>query len=292
MFKINKKRCEDMKMKKVQCMLLFFIIANMFLVMGCESVEKDSENVTISDIAYDNQVSSGIFSKIGSGNNKIEENDYTVYIEENDEFVPYLVLTSDYNGNTMLLRKYVLEEERPYNEDSQKVFYENSLVDKFLNDEYIKTLSDFIQDNIVNTKVLVTRTFINNIGNVDVEAYPIERKIFLISYTELGLERISVAKEGKSLEYFEHKKSYSAYAYEGREERIWYLRTPYLSSSGDAVWVVGIDGTLGGKGILEFGGEGGLAKSSVRPAFCVNNSLLIVESKEVIDGETVYVVKK
>jgi hypothetical protein len=279
-----------MKIKKVQCMLLFFIIANIILVMGCESVEKDSENVTISDIAYDNQVSSGIFSKIGSGNNKIEENDYTVYIEENDEFVPYLVLTSDYNGNTMLLRKYVLEEERPYNEDSQEVFYENSLVDKFLNDEYIKTLSDYVQDNIVNTQVLVTRTFINDIGNLNVEAYPIERKVFLLSYTELGLERPLVAKEGKSLEYFEDKKSYSAYAYEGGEERIWYLRTPYLGQSLEGAWVIGIDGTLSGKGILEIGE--GLAKSSVRPAFCVNNSLLIEESEEVIDGETVYVVKK
>jgi hypothetical protein len=279
-----------MKIKKVQCMLLFFIIANIILVMGCESVEKDSENVTISDIAYDNQVSSGIFSKIGSGNNKIEENDYTVYIEENDEFVPYLVLTSDYNGNTMLLRKYVLEEERPYNEDSQEVFYENSLVDKFLNDEYIKTLSDYVQDNIVNTQVLVTRTFINDIGNLNVEAYPIERKVFLLSYTELGLERPLVAKEGKSLEYFEDKKSYSAYAYEGGEERIWYLRTPYLGQSLEGAWVIGIDGTLSGKGILEIGE--GLAKSSVRPALCVDNSLLIKESKEVVDGETVYVIKK
>ena len=167
-----------MKIKKVQCMLLFFIIANIILVMGCESVEKDSENVTISDIAYDNQVSSGIFSKIGSGNNKIEENDYTVYIEENDEFVPYLVLTSDYNGNTMLLRKYVLEEERPYNEDSQEVFYENSLVDKFLNNEYIKTLSDYVQDNIVNTQVLVTSTYTSEIGNRELETYKIERKAF------------------------------------------------------------------------------------------------------------------
>src|SRR5690554_5530521 len=279
-----------MKIKKVQCMLLFFIIANIILVMGCESVEKDSENVTISDIAYDNQVSSGIFSKIGSGNNKIEENDYTVYIEENDEFVPYLVLTSDYNGNTMLLRKYVLEEERPYNEDSQEVFYENSLVDKFLNNEYIKTLSDYVQDNIVNTQVLVTSTYTSEIGNRELETYKIERKAFLISYTELGLERIRVAKEGKSLEYFENKKSYSAYAYEGGEERIWYLRTPYFGNSGDAVWVVGIDGTLAGKGILEFGEE--LAKSSVRPALCVDNSLLIKESKEVVDGETVYVIKK
>ncbi len=279
-----------MKIKKVQCMLLFFIIANIILVMGCESVEKDSENVTISDIAYDNQVSSGIFSKIGSGNNKIEENDYTVYIEENDEFVPYLVLTSDYNGNTMLLRKYVLEEERPYNEDSQEVFYENSLVDKFLNNEYIKTLSDYVQDNIVNTQVLVTSTYTSEIGNRELETYKIERKAFLISYTELGLERIRVAKEGKSLEYFENKKSYSAYAYEGGEERIWYLRTPYFGNSGDAVWVVGIDGTLAGKGILEFGE--GLAKSSVRPALCVDNSLLIKESEEVVDGETVYVIKK
>ena len=279
-----------MKKKKVQCMLLFFIIANIILVMGCESVEKDSENVTISDIAYDNQVSSGIFSKIGSGNNKIEENDYIVYIEENDEFVPYLVLTSDYNGNTMLLRKYVLEEERPYKTNGVVVYYEDSSIDKFLNNEYIKTLSNFIQDNIANTQVLVTKTFISDEGNLELKTYPIDRKAFSISYTELGLERILVAKEGKSLEYFENKKSYSAYAYEGGEERTWYLRTPYFGNSFDGVWVIGFDGTPTQGGVSTL--SEGSAKSSVRPAFCVNNSLLIEESEEVIDGETVYVVKK
>jgi len=50
-------------------------------------------------------------------------------------------------------------------------------------------------------------------------------------------------------------------------------------------------GSLGRKGIAYFGESDGLSKSSVRPAFCLSNSLLIEESAEVIQGETVYVIK-
>lgn len=41
-----------------------------------------------------------------------------VYIKENGEYVPYLVLTSDYGGNVLLLRENVLPEEMPYKTSS------------------------------------------------------------------------------------------------------------------------------------------------------------------------------
>ena len=35
---------------------------------------------------------------------------YTVYVMENGRYIPYLVLTHDYNGYTLLLRKHLLDE--------------------------------------------------------------------------------------------------------------------------------------------------------------------------------------
>lgn len=100
-----------------------------------------------------------------------------------------------------------------------------------------------------------------------------------------------IPKEGEPLKYFENKERYLGYAKEGEKERVWYLCTPYFGNSGDGVWVVGMGGSLGRKGIAYFGESDGLSKSSVRPAFCLSNSLLIEESAEVIQGETVYVIK-
>ena len=69
------------------------------------------------------------------------------------------------------------------------------------------------------------------------------------------------------------------------------MRTPYFGNSGDGIWVVGMGGSLVGTGIADFGQPDGLTKSSVRPAFCVNNALFIEESTDVIEGKTVYVIK-
>jgi len=296
-----------MRTNKMHIFFGVFVIASMFFIAGCSNAKKvDEEKHTIGDIAYDNYISSGFFSKIGLVKDEIDEKDYTVYIKENDKFVPYLVLTSNYNGNTLLLRKYVLEKEYPfalesfeknYNDSSKdwnlnRIYYENSSIDKFLNDEYIKTLDSYIQDSIVNTSILVTKGRTTGNG-FKMDIYPIERKVFLISCTEIGMEnKILAPEEGEPLKYFNNKERYLAYAHEGERERVWYLRTPYFGESVDGVWVSGMDGVLGFKGIADWGEPDGLAKSSVRPSFCVNNLLPIEESVEVIEGETVYVLKR
>jgi len=295
-----------MKINKMCFGFGIFIIACMIFIVGCTKDNKAiDKKTTIGDIAYDGYVSTGFFSKIGLGKNEVDEKDYTVYIKENGEFELYLVLTSDYNGNTLLLRKYVLEKEYPFELEGDdisyknssigrslhSIYYENSSIDKFLNNEYIKTLDSYIQDNIVSTSILVTKGYTSEKG-FEMDVYPIERKVFLISCTEIGLEGWArVGKEGETLEYFKDKKRYLAYAREGEKERVWYLRTPYFGNSGDGIWVVGMGGSLVGTGIADFGQPDGLTKSSVRPAFCVNNALFIEESTDVIEGKTVYVIK-
>jgi hypothetical protein len=147
---------------------VFFIISIIFT--GCSKNNTiKNEEFTIKDIAYDNYISS---------KNKISEKDYTIYIKENDVFVPYLVITSDYNGNTLLLRKYVLEKKYSFDIESLEVYYENSSLDKFLNEEYIKTLDTYIQNNVIETSILVTKGGANQKGEFTVYTYQIDRKVF------------------------------------------------------------------------------------------------------------------
>ncbi|HOQ01812.1 MAG TPA: DUF6273 domain-containing protein [Acetivibrio clariflavus] len=281
-----------MRIKKMYFGVGIFIIACMIFIAGCTKDKKSNDKKTaIGDIAYDGYVSSGFLRKIGFGKNEVDERNYTVYIKENDKFEPYLVLTSDYNGNTLLLRKFLLEKEYAFEIEGVDIYYENSSIDKFLNNEYIKTLDSYIQDSIVNTSILITKGYTSEKG-FEMDVYPIERKVFLISCAEIGLEGWArVGKEGETLEYFKDKKRYLAYAREGEKERVWYLRTPYFGNSYRGIWVVGMGGSLLGTGIADFGQPDGKAKYSVRPAFCVSNSLSIEESTEVIEGETVYVLK-
>ena len=70
-------------MRKWRAALFFLLLAIMLTISNCGK----EDNLTIAKIAYDN-----------SKDNPI------VYINENGAYVPYLVLTSDYNGNVLLLR--------------------------------------------------------------------------------------------------------------------------------------------------------------------------------------------
>lgn len=59
----------------------------------------------------------------------------TVYILENDSYVPYIIISDNYSGNTLLLRENILDDSRRFNEYSS--LYENSEIDVFLNNSFI-----------------------------------------------------------------------------------------------------------------------------------------------------------
>ena len=93
---------------------------------GCNQFIQQTDqikNLTISDIAYDVDRSMG----------------YTVYINENNILIPYLVLTGNYYGNVLLLRKFLLDESHLYNSDSG--YYHGSLVDSFLNETFLTQIN-------------------------------------------------------------------------------------------------------------------------------------------------------
>ena len=200
-----------------------------------------------------------------------------LYIDENGVYIPFIVVTNDYDGKTLLLRKEILELPRKFNSYNSQ--YEHSSIDDFLNSEYIKTLTD--QNlNILNTDIEITKE--SSIGFSGNNTTTIERKVFLLSYTEIGYnDTVNVAKEGTSLRYF--KKNEYRIAYLNGKPMEWWLRTPdtyYLS----CVYYIGQNASI------DIGNA--YDEKGVRPAFCVSSDALIERREDIVDNCTVYVLSK
>ena len=108
---------------------------------------------TIADIAYD---------RLARNRNT----DFRVYLEENGDFVPYLVLAANYGGNVLLLREHVLNDGVPFNHSPRGhslwnvhdygAYYPDSNIDTFLNSEFKNSLSDLVVSAIIPSDIVVT----------------------------------------------------------------------------------------------------------------------------------------
>jgi hypothetical protein len=248
-----------------------------------------ADPVTLNDIAHD------VDDRLG----------YTVYIPENGEYIPYLVLTNNYNedGNCLLLRKHVLDEGMVFNIVDSSTFdidgyisgyYENSHIDKFLNGEFLGTLSE-IDDKIIDSEILITH--IDSILVNGKETLVITRKVFLLSYTEVvGWEQLN-AVEGFHIPYFkqvnrsliftrsdEEAMALRVATNSSGEPMSWWLRTPFTTDA-HLVYGVSLNGgsavlNIGGTEVTAFGQD--MYKFSVRPAFCLPRDTPIYQGD--IDG--------
>ncbi|MGI6606600.1 MAG: DUF6273 domain-containing protein [Peptococcia bacterium] len=245
--------------------IILLIIGITLVFSGCGLVRKINKPEEIRDIAYDVNKNHG----------------YTVYLEENAKFVPYLVLTDDYNGNVLLLREHILNEVMIFNPNrGYNGYYENCVIDKFLNEEFMNSFTPEVQKQIIDSKIVITAK--SSLGSCGKETTEINRKIFLLSHTELGLrEHAGAAVEGKALKYFPNSMSRIAYLETGIAAS-WWLRTSYTEFHTTA-WAVAFDAVTGGHCVEH--------TSGVRPAFCIDGKTLIETSDDVIKGETVYVLK-
>ncbi|MCM1282712.1 MAG: DUF6273 domain-containing protein [Muribaculaceae bacterium] len=249
--------------------VLFFVLLSVVLVIcGC-----GRRDLTIEKIAYD----------------KSKDNPL-VYIKENDEYVPYLVLTSDYNGNTLLLRKYVLPELRAYKEheagwgsNENGSYYEKSTIDDFLNSAFLDSLSEETRELVVDSTIEVTD--MDRYHEWEYVTHEISRKVFLLSSVELGIKGFDgyiTTREGTPLKYFKDKE-YSvkvAYFQDGSPCPYW-TRTPNL-------WATCLVVTITTKGDGDSTAE---RVSGVRPAFCISGQTAVKESSEIVEGEMVYVIE-
>jgi len=256
---------------------ILLVIIIFLLFGGCTSEDSYTPNAppqVIADIAYDVNESHG----------------YTVYIKENDEYVPYLVLTNDYGGNCLLLRKYVLDEPMAYNDkDKYKgSYYENCFVDTYLNSEFINSFSDSLKNSIILTDIEITA--IESIDRVGKKTTYISRKLFLLSYGEItGVYSLrSTLPEGKQLLFFTTKENRIAYDIDNNAQE-YFIRTPFLGSR-TAFSYIDSGGGSKASTILSMRYGEIYNKCYVRPAFCISNNT-VIHPKETEDNQIIYIIQ-
>jgi hypothetical protein len=190
------------------------VIAAFFVIMRIRSPfalfdgrPERLEVMQLRDIAYDVR-----WDRFYDG-----KDDFTVYIKENGVWEPFLVLTAHYpgegNGETLLLRRYLIAEPRPWRlpetPGTRRMYYATSDIDHWLNTEYIKSFAPSMQERILMTNIETwdgnQRPFPDqNISRSNrVQSQVISRQIFLLSLTELGGQVYNFDPiEGEVLDFF------------------------------------------------------------------------------------------
>ncbi len=260
-------------MKRAKRLYAFTLIVLGVLCIACTKFDsKDSNQLPISKLAYDN-----LFGK---------EN--YVYIKENDEYEPYMVLSKDYYGKTLLMRKFLLDETRAFNiyerDGARNAYYPNSLMDVFLSDEFYNTLSPKMKELILEMEIDIT-TEESIAGGPVLETEKIKRKIFLLSAYEVDAPDSSLeAKEGIKQKYFEESRNgliRIGRFKDGKTFNYW-LRT---ASTWDDYTVCGVANDRGIVGSVPVD-----SILAVRPIFCVEGDVKVYKKQIENIGE-VYVIE-
>lgn len=184
----------------------------------------------------------------------------TLYIKENNVLTPFIVADCKYrNDAVLLIRKNVLPSPMRFNEYSS--YYENSEIDRYLSDTYIKTLNI---NTAHLTPVTIDITADSALGLTGKDIIQIDRYAFLLSYTELGFSvSPTVAPEGKPVSYFKKAQNRLACDLMGKPQS-YFMRTPntYYDS---VVYSLGPDGGIANGNASDING--------IRPAFCLKKGI-------------------
>lgn len=271
---INKKM-NFIKIKKLFYIVNSALIAFLILIGGCSQMPLQTgkkHSKIIGDIAYDTN----------------SKEDCLVYIKESDDFVPYIVISSDYDGNVLLLRKYLLADKMPFNENETHMwasyeyggYYEDSSIDNYLNTEFIDTLNRSVKDSIVNSNIVITDK--SSLGVTGNATTTISRKVFLLSLKELnGAKSNASVSEGNTLKYFADDYNRRVANLPNGKECAYWTRTPETWET-FTVFTIGNNGTGSGSADTD---------SGVRPAFCVKESASISKRTDIESGQSVYVIE-
>ena len=258
----------------------FKIFISLTVIWGVYALVQLNRQVTVKDIAFDNILS--IINKLDG---------YTVYLKEKGGYEPYLVLSKNYSGygNVLLLRKYLLDEERIFNEaEGYGAYYEDSRIDSYLNTEFKQTLSPMVQKQLVTSRLEITA--LSSVGSVGKETTTIPRQVFILSHRELWQAKAAAApKEGRILLYSLAPSSPVATTKEG-EARPYWLRTPYTEHD-TTIWFISDIGSEGYIPLWDMITKD-VAVRSVRPAFCIKKDTKLERKEGIVPGKAVFVLKE
>lgn len=247
----------------MQILVTLIIICSVWLT-GCKQNDKaGGEKVpqTLKDLAYDQG-----------------ETCNTIYLEEDGVYKPYLVLSSDDQEKVLLLRKFVLDKEQSFNDYFG--YYKDSKMDMFLNQEFLSCFDEKLQEQMETSKISITTMESLSVCGSTTEE--IERKVFLLSLTQLDIRDVSFAAvEGTPLSYFKNEVNRLATKEDGTPSG-WWLRSSYTVYVSTAC-AVSSDNKIAGVAAE--------STSGVRPAFCLCGDLNITNKEGILDGENVYVLE-
>jgi hypothetical protein len=265
---------ELIKQKEIKIIMVITGVMTLCLLIGMAVyplIKEKNPPTTLKRLAYDVAPSYG----------------YTIYLEEESGYHPYLVLTDDYDGggDVLLLRQYVLDEYQPlYKERAGIAYYGKSYLDEYLNNEYYETLSERVQEKVVESPVeIFAKTAWGHNGKDVPMTIHINRKVFVLSVAEVTPRstRRSI-REGRALKYFkddvERTRAFNA---EGKSV-FWRLRTPAFDT------VTGV--VIGPDLLVDLGNI--YNPLGVWPALCMPGNVKIKQSETVIEGQTVYVLEE
>lgn len=229
---------------------MFTILSLTFVFLSDSPTELESNSTKPKYIGKTKSISELSYDEHSSNTN-------VVYIRENNEYVPYVVLSNYYNGKTLLLREYVLEEKMPFG--TYMSYYPNSTIDKYLNDVFLNQLTD-LKDKIVDSEIeTLTRNSILGQSN---ETETIIRKIFLLSATEIDVSKEEI--DGSPLSYFIDRNN--CLAYNNNSKVQWWLRTADVGSN-SLTYTINENCVVCSEDVKE--------EMYIRPAFCVDPKIKI-----------------
>lgn len=243
-----------------------WLILSLLLLTACGNSAGSAS--TVSDLAY---------NKAGSKNE--------VYIKENGTYTPYIVVTDDYNGSTLLLRKNV-DYNCAFSKQGQECpsLYSGSQIDNYLETTVYDSYDESIRNIIVSSNLEIATS--NTIEQHLTQTATINRNIFLLSMYEFGGDPENYAiKEGNELELFKDKESRIAYGLDELEHS-YYTRSPALQGN-SSVFSVSKDGAISIGGVTSIDGD---KEGGVRPAFCIPSDTKVKSKSGIEPRKSVYVI--
>lgn len=201
----------------------------------------------------------------------------SVYLSEGGEYVEYLIVSRDYGGGILLLRRELMPELMPISDHFAG--YDSSSIDKYLSGEFIELFPKETQEKMMYAEVeTASDEALYTLGE---QTHIIKRRAFLLSYREVSYSKLYMAPdEGEPLSCF--TSDASRIAYRGGSPCSWWLRTPYTNYD-SVTWCVGGDGVK-----TDVSSN---INNGIRPAICFSGDVRFVQSTEAVPGKSVLVIE-